>query len=393
MEKKESLVFRVISLLLAMSLLEGCLASGKDDFYEGQIKSLDRNKLVNKESAYDKSEEVNDFPKIINIPAEHVIISNNGCKLFNPVPQANETVTWSGKCADGMASGFGALTWYKDGKKGDTDEVFYEKGFRPPGKVLSIVNENGSKCSAALPVFGADKKDLAGKYFKAKFYGGCEKSFRNRIDFYFNEQLYAVYRGDIRRGSLPHGGELILFTGSKYQMGKDNGNAIWHTKAVTDWTNGIKPVKRSYLTGGSKVSVDDLDIGLGLNSDPSNPVGSSLTVVGFSANFLSSKNDVTLSYRIKPNKNADLSNKYKTITINILVTIDYTETSKSWIVAIDHKRQINEEVVLTLNKDKNFSLSGSKKLTELRSFLDSPVATIRISNPKTTLEVLAIEGI
>lgn len=39
----------------------------------------------------------------------------NGCRVHNPNPRPGETVTWSGRCPDGVAQGPGTLTWYLDG--------------------------------------------------------------------------------------------------------------------------------------------------------------------------------------------------------------------------------------------------------------------------------------
>ena len=54
-----------------------------------------------------------------------------GCHVWNPNPQPEETVSWSGKCADGKASGRGRMTWRfrKDGAWANTwDEGPYADG-------------------------------------------------------------------------------------------------------------------------------------------------------------------------------------------------------------------------------------------------------------------------
>lgn len=43
------------------------------------------------------------------------IQDQNGCKVANPNPQAQETVTWSGACEDGQANGEGVLQWFENG--------------------------------------------------------------------------------------------------------------------------------------------------------------------------------------------------------------------------------------------------------------------------------------
>lgn len=42
-----------------------------------------------------------------------------GCKVWNPAPVPNETVTWSGRCINGFADGYGTETWYENGKIGN----------------------------------------------------------------------------------------------------------------------------------------------------------------------------------------------------------------------------------------------------------------------------------
>ena len=86
------------------------------------------------------------------------IQTSSGCKVYNPHPVKNETITWTGPCVDGFAQGHGALTWYKKGKinqvyvgemqrglrygrgrydygNGTTYEGLYEKDKRVEGKV------------------------------------------------------------------------------------------------------------------------------------------------------------------------------------------------------------------------------------------------------------------
>lgn len=50
----------------------------------------------------------------------HWIYDQNGCKHYNPKPTDNETITWTGSCEDGYGDGYGTMTWYKDGIKGNT---------------------------------------------------------------------------------------------------------------------------------------------------------------------------------------------------------------------------------------------------------------------------------
>jgi hypothetical protein len=51
-----------------------------------------------------------------------------GCKIYNPYPQKDETVTWTGKCLDAFASSEGTLTWYVNGQAGSHYEGNMKRG-------------------------------------------------------------------------------------------------------------------------------------------------------------------------------------------------------------------------------------------------------------------------
>ena len=44
------------------------------------------------------------------------IADENGCKVYNPMPQEKESIKWDGECRDGYANGKGTLDWYIDGR-------------------------------------------------------------------------------------------------------------------------------------------------------------------------------------------------------------------------------------------------------------------------------------
>ena len=45
-----------------------------------------------------------------------ITTTNQPCKVWNPEPQPDESVTWSGECKDGFATGKGVLRWTENGK-------------------------------------------------------------------------------------------------------------------------------------------------------------------------------------------------------------------------------------------------------------------------------------
>ncbi|HEX3486370.1 MAG TPA: hypothetical protein VHT51_15000 [Micropepsaceae bacterium] len=59
-----------------------------------------------------------------------ITASNKPCKVWNPEPQADESVTWSGACKDGYATGRGVLRWTENGKPDMVFDGEYANGKR-----------------------------------------------------------------------------------------------------------------------------------------------------------------------------------------------------------------------------------------------------------------------
>ena len=59
-----------------------------------------------------------------------ITTSNKPCKVWNPNPEPNEAVTWSGECKDGFASGKGILFWTENGKPDVEYDGDYANGKR-----------------------------------------------------------------------------------------------------------------------------------------------------------------------------------------------------------------------------------------------------------------------
>ena len=59
-----------------------------------------------------------------------ITATNQPCKIWNPQPEPNESVTWSGMCKDGLASGQGTLHWMVNGKPDVDFEGTYANGKR-----------------------------------------------------------------------------------------------------------------------------------------------------------------------------------------------------------------------------------------------------------------------
>jgi MORN repeat len=51
-----------------------------------------------------------------------------GCRIWNPHPQPNETVRWSGACVSGFAQGRGVAQWSRGNLPFETDEGEWREG-------------------------------------------------------------------------------------------------------------------------------------------------------------------------------------------------------------------------------------------------------------------------
>ncbi len=99
----------------------------------------------------------------------YITSSNNQCKINNPYPQTNETVTWSGDCVNGFADGYGTVQWYQDGEKVQVGVGTFRHG-KQTGKGTHSYTDGGIYKGNWVD----DKKHGKGKYTWANgsFYQG-----------------------------------------------------------------------------------------------------------------------------------------------------------------------------------------------------------------------------
>ena len=88
------------------------------------------------------------------------IDSQSGCALWNPLPKRDESVTWSGACLNGLASGPGVAQWYQNGQVGNRLEGNYRNGMQT-GEV-SVTYPDGGKYKGTLNDYdgNATEKEL-----------------------------------------------------------------------------------------------------------------------------------------------------------------------------------------------------------------------------------------
>lgn len=101
----------------------------------------------------------------------------SGCKVWNPAPAPNETVTWSGRCVNGFADGYGTETWYENGKIGNVIT-----GTMVNGRFLGAVTvkyPNGNTYKGKLSGTGSGGPDgegsitsPSGRVFRVRYLNG-----------------------------------------------------------------------------------------------------------------------------------------------------------------------------------------------------------------------------
>jgi MORN repeat len=57
-----------------------------------------------------------------------VVDARSGCQVWNPNPQLEETVAWSGPCTNSRAEGRGTVQWLKHDVPSETDEGEWRDG-------------------------------------------------------------------------------------------------------------------------------------------------------------------------------------------------------------------------------------------------------------------------
>ena len=56
------------------------------------------------------------------------LTDKSGCQVWDPNPQLEETVAWSGACVNGRADGAGTVEWSKNGAAFETDRGAWHDG-------------------------------------------------------------------------------------------------------------------------------------------------------------------------------------------------------------------------------------------------------------------------
>jgi hypothetical protein len=61
---------------------------------------------------------------------------SSGCRVWNPDPGENETVSWTGACREGLAEGYGVIQWFQDDQQIERYEGDLRGGIQSGSGVL-----------------------------------------------------------------------------------------------------------------------------------------------------------------------------------------------------------------------------------------------------------------
>jgi hypothetical protein len=125
------------------------------------------------------------------VAAEHLISDGAGCRVYSTWALLKESVTWSGSCVDGFASGQGTLAWFTSGQPAGHYTGLMSHG-RPDG-IGTYTYANGDQ--------------FQGDFWQGHYDGQGTYTFANG----------ATYVGDFVRGDSTRSGTLRLPDGRQFK--------------------------------------------------------------------------------------------------------------------------------------------------------------------------------
>lgn len=331
-----------------------------------------------------------------SIPESYLVRTKSGCAFVNPNPVKNEHITWTGKCVDGFIDGYGELQWYHNGKKeGTAKKHMMYKGmyglskdnFSPKMPILKKSNTSG-QCYFMLPSTYALSNSPIRKYFNLEFIGGCKNNQYTHVNVYFNNKLYAKYKGKIYGESLPIDGNLEMNNGNIYKVGSHNGDRYATSKTYQDWIDGLHLISKN---SNSDLSVNDFRIKIGFNSTPTPVKEKNMNLLGFNiGSSTNTHNSIDIAYDIKPkNKLLLTHNRY---LMKLEIKILYEEMTSMGYLGYSKNKIIYDYVTIELEKNKGYMSSGEKLLKNMNMYISGLGIKMVKSDFKPTVKVISIEG-
>lgn len=339
------------------------------------------------------------FPPFIDIPAQYAITSNKGCRVNNPSPKPNESVTWTGPCRNGLADGHGMLAWFENGKpSGEPKQEYLSKGFflKPAGSELPdmlVSGRSDSTCRIIVPINAIkEMKSLFDVEYEEKCPQNAstllhEDRHKTRANILFNGQLFATFDGTVTKGAIPIAGVMKFFDGTTFTFNGRNPFTTFITPDnVIEWRRSIDVARGS--SGAAQVSADVLNIKIGFNAKPSAPVEASDKILFFPVETIAGATSLKMRYDIGPAPKAKLTANSYVVSLKAEVKLDKT-TSMGWF-GVGENNSIVKLVDVRLDKKNGYRATGEVLLSELQSYAHGMGVTITNKASRPTVTVVGI---
>ena len=161
------------------------------------------------------------------------IADQNGCRVWDPVPAPNESVSWSGACVNGLANGTGVLQWSVNGRPTDRYEGEIRAGHEQGHGV--VVSAGGNRYEGE---FKDDRKEGHGveAWANGNRYDGEWKDDRRDGHGIFIAREGDRYEGEWRNDDRNGQGVEVWANGDRYEGPWVHGNPNGH--GVLAYANG-----------------------------------------------------------------------------------------------------------------------------------------------------------
>lgn len=139
--------------------------------------------------------------------------SKNGCRIWNPDAQPNESVEFEGSCEKGYAQGLGIAKWFIGDRLTEVWEGSFSAGWLAGVAVVS------SQMGQYIGQYSQGKRSGQGRWFDAdgnQYQGEFKNDLADGRGF-SRAKSGETYQGDFRHGKRHGYGEYISVSGWRYQ--------------------------------------------------------------------------------------------------------------------------------------------------------------------------------
>ncbi|MFL2582768.1 MAG: hypothetical protein ACJ0Q9_00080 [Gammaproteobacteria bacterium] len=172
------------------------------------------------------------------------LTNKKNCHVWNPIPQLNETVSWSGSCANGRVNGNGSVVWSWDSDSGKRYSRIIEGEFRNGIRVgrVKITYENRDVYVGTLDLITGEINgdgsytDREGNTYVGELKNG-EMHGKGSLTSALGSHLE---NGTWTDSTFTGEGTIVYETGDRYTGDIVNGE--YHGQGTFIWTDGTKYV-------------------------------------------------------------------------------------------------------------------------------------------------------